>query len=108
MDFVTDQLSNGRRFKVLNVVNDYSREIVAQLVSVFISGRQVARFLSQLIEQCRKSAKVIFDNETEFTSRAMFFWSKDTGVELGFLSSLAIRHRMRSWKALMASSETNV
>lgn len=44
MDFVSDQLSNGRRFRVLNVVDDYSREMVGQLVLVSISGRQVARF----------------------------------------------------------------
>ena len=50
MDFVSDQLSNGRRFRVLNVVNDYSQEMVGQLVSVSISGHQVARFLSPLIE----------------------------------------------------------
>ena len=49
MDFVADQLSNGRRFRVLNVVDDYNREMVGQLVSVSISGRQVARFLEDLI-----------------------------------------------------------
>ncbi|EDU58362.1 hypothetical protein PROSTU_01534 [Providencia stuartii ATCC 25827] len=42
MAFVSDQLSNGRCFRVLNVVDDYSREMVGQLVSVAISGRQVA------------------------------------------------------------------
>ena len=48
MDFVSDQLANGKRFRVLNVVDDYSRKMVGQLVSVSISGRQVARFLSQV------------------------------------------------------------
>ena len=85
MDFVSDQLSNGRRFRVLNVVDDYSREMVGQLVSVSISGRQVARFLSQLIEQRGKPRKVVCDNGTEFTSKAMFFWSKKAGVVLGFI-----------------------
>lgn len=85
MDFVSDQLSNGRRFRVLNVVNDYSHEMVGQLVSVSISGRQVASFLSQLIEQRGKPAKVICDNGTEFTSKAMFFWIKEAGVKLGFI-----------------------
>ena len=47
MDFVSDQLGNGRRFRVLNVVDDFSREMVGQLVSVSISGRQVARRGSQ-------------------------------------------------------------
>ncbi|MBO2692926.1 IS3 family transposase [Shewanella algae] len=85
MDFVSDQLSNGRRFRVLNVVDDYSREMVGQLVSVAISGRQVARFLDQLMEERGKPKKVTCDNGTEFTSKAMFFWSKETGVTLGFI-----------------------
>jgi len=85
MDFVSDQLSSGRRFRVLNVVDDYSREMVGQLVSVSISGRQVARFLTQLIEQRGKPSKVVCDNGTEFTSKAMFFWSKETTVTLGFI-----------------------
>jgi len=85
MDFVSDQLSNGRRFRVLNVVDDYSREMVGQLVSVSISGRQVARFLDQLCEERGKPKKVICDNGTEFTSKAMFFWSKESSVSLGFI-----------------------
>jgi putative transposase len=85
MDFVSDQLSNGRRFRILNVVDDYSREMVGQLISTSISGKQVARFLDQLIEQRNKPVKVICDNGTEFTSKAMFFWSKETNVTLGFI-----------------------
>ena len=45
MDFVSDQLSSGRRFRVLNVVDDFNRELLGQLVSVSISGKQVVRFL---------------------------------------------------------------
>ena len=76
MDFVSDQLSNGRRFRVLNVVDDYSREMVGQLVSVSISGWQVARFLSQLIEARGQPNTIVCDNGTEFTSKAMFFGAK--------------------------------
>lgn len=50
MDFVSGQLSNGRRFRVLNVVDDNYWEKVRQLVSVSISGRHVAKFLSLLIK----------------------------------------------------------
>lgn len=85
MDFVSDQLSSGRRFRVLKVVDDFSRVMVGQLVSVSISGRQVARFLCQLIELRGKPKKVICDNGTEFTSKAMVFWSKEANVELGFI-----------------------
>ncbi len=48
LDFVSDQLANGRRIRVLNVVDDYSRECVGQLVDTSISGYRVARFLTEL------------------------------------------------------------
>ncbi len=85
MDFVSDQLSNGRRFRVLNVVDDYTREMTGQLIAFSISGQRVARFLRQLVDQRRKPDQIICDNGTEFTSKAMFFWQRDTGVKLGFI-----------------------
>lgn len=85
MDFVSDQLSNGRRFRVLNVVDDYSREVIGQLTATSIGGNQVARFLNELIEVRGKPRKVICDNGPEFTSKALFFWSKDVRVALGFI-----------------------
>jgi len=85
MDFVSDQLSHGRRFRVLNIIDDYTREMVGQLVSVSITGQQIARFLDQLREQRRLPGTITCDNGTEFTSKAMFFWSKETDVKLGFI-----------------------
>ena len=85
MDFVSDQLSTGRRFRVLNVVDDYSRELVGQLTATSISGHQVARFLNQIIEERGKPRKVVCDNGPEFTSKALFFWSKDVQITLGFI-----------------------
>ena len=85
MDFVADQLSNGRRFRVLNVVDDHTREMLGQLTDFSISGQQVARFLNQLLEERGKPDQVVCDNGTEFTSKAMFFWQQDTNVKLGFI-----------------------
>jgi len=85
MDFVSDQLSNGRRFRVLNLIDDYSREVIDQLVSFSISGQQVARFLDQAIEFRGKPATIVCDNGTEFTSKAMFFLSQATKITLGFI-----------------------
>jgi len=85
MDFVSDQLSGGRRFRVLNVVDDFSREMVGQLVSVSISGQRVARFLDQLACQRQPPPLIICDNGTEFTSKAMFFWAKERRTKLGFI-----------------------
>jgi len=85
MDFVSDQLSNGRRFRILNIVDDYSREMVGQLVDFSITGSQVVRFLNQISEVRQLPETITCDNGTEFTSKAMFFWQKDTDVKLGFI-----------------------
>jgi len=85
MDFVADQLSHGRRFRILNIVDDYSREMVGQYVAFSITGQQVARFISQLIDKRGKPASITCDNGTEFTSKALFFWSKENKVKLHFI-----------------------
>lgn len=85
MDFVSDQLSQGRRFRVLNIIDDFTKEMVGQLVSVSITGLQVARFLAQIGEQRPLPCSITCDNGTEFTSKAMFFWSKESNVKLGFI-----------------------
>ena len=85
MDFVSDQLSNGRRFRILNVKDDYSKELIGQYVAFSISGNQVARFLDQLIEARQAPDQITCDNGTEFTSKAMFFWQKESGVKLAFI-----------------------
>lgn len=85
IDFVSDQLANGRRFRVLNIVNDFSRECIGQLIAISIGGRQVSRFLNRLIETRGKPAMIVSDNGTEFTSKAMFFWAKENEVLLHFI-----------------------
>ena len=67
------------------MVDDFSREMVGQLVSVSITGAQVARFLDQVFDRRNKPGRIICDNGTEFTSKAMFFWSQESGVKLGFI-----------------------
>ena len=83
IDFVSDQLANGRRFRVLNVVDDYSRECVLQIVDFSISGQRVAHELDRLKRKLPKT--IVCDNGPEFTSKAMFFWAKRTGVKLHFI-----------------------
>ena len=85
MDFVHDQLSGGRRFRVLNVVDDYTRECVGQLTDLSISGHRVARFLKELMMIRGKPKSITCDNGTEFTSKAMNFWSRDNLVRLQFI-----------------------
>lgn len=85
MDFVSDRLGNSRGFRVLNVHDDGAKDVVGQLVAHSISGHQVARFLTQLIEERGAPKHIVCDNGTEFTSKAMFFWSRDSGVKLSFI-----------------------
>lgn len=85
MVFVSDQLANGRRFRVLNIVDDFTRECVLQVIDFSISGQRLARELDRLSE-CRSLPKaIVCDNGPELTSKAMFFWSQPTGVKLHFI-----------------------
>lgn len=93
MDFLSEQLSNWRRFGVLNVKDDYSKELVGQLTALSISGTQAARFLNLLIEQRSAPDQITCDNGTEFTSKAMLFWQKNR-VSNWHLSSQANRLKM--------------
>ena len=73
LDFVSDQLASGRRFRILNVVDDHTRECVGQLTDISISGLRMARFLSELGRDRKLPGAIVCDNGTEMTSKAMFF-----------------------------------
>lgn len=85
VDFVSDQLANGRRFRVFNVVDDFSREVILQVVDFSISGARLARELDQIAERRPLPQRIVMDNGPELTSKAMFFWSQRTGVKLHFI-----------------------
>ena len=86
MDLVHDQLSNGRCFWVLNIVDNFSRECFGQIVAISITGRCAADYLSELIEKrSAKPASIVCDNGTEFRCEAMFYWSRDHQVTLDFI-----------------------
>lgn len=83
IDFVSDQLANGRRIRVLNAVGDYTRECVLQIVDFSISGQRLACELDRLTRALPKT--LVCDNGPDFTSKAMFFWAKRHGVQLHFI-----------------------
>jgi putative transposase len=70
--FVSDALTNGRRFRVLCVVDDYSREALATLPEFSISGLRLARELDRLIATRGRPRTIVSDNGTEMTSHAIF------------------------------------
>lgn len=85
MDFMSDQLSTGRRFRVFNVIDDHSRECHVSMTDFSIGGRRVARMLERLVELYGKPKAIVCDNGTEFTSMAMFDWARRSGVDLQFI-----------------------
>ena len=85
LDFVHDQLATGRRFRVLNVVGDITRECLAAVVDTSISGRRVVRELAVLVAQ-RGAPTTIVDNGTELTSNAVLTWSGETNVAWHYIA----------------------
>ena len=85
VDFVSDQLATGRRFRVLNLVDDFSRECVLQVVDFSLSGERLANELDRLSQIRALPRTLVCDNGPEFASKAMFFWSKRNRVKLHFI-----------------------
>ena len=86
LDFVHDQFASGRRFRILNIVDDVTRECLAAIPDTSIPGRRVARELTTLIEQRGKPCMIVSDNGTEFTCNAMLTWSEDHQIAWHFIA----------------------
>jgi len=81
VDFMTDAFSSGRRFRTLNVVDDYTRECLAIEVDTSIGGVRVLRVLEKLKQQRGLPRQIRSDNGTEFLSRAVDQWSYEQGLQ---------------------------
>jgi transposase InsO family protein len=86
LDFVHDQFALGRRFRVLNIVDDVTRECLAAIPDTSISGRRVARELTMLMETRGKPGMIVSDHGTEFTSNAILGWATDHRVEWHYIA----------------------
>lgn len=71
IDVVSDQLTDGRRFRILTIVGDCTRESLGLVVDTSLSGTRVTRELDQLIAERFKPKMIVSDNGTEFTSNAI-------------------------------------
>jgi putative transposase len=84
IDFVADQLADGRRFRALTVVDVYTRESLAIEVGQKLKGLDVVGVLQRICKE-RGAPKVLFcDNGTEFTSQVMDLWADHRGVRIDF------------------------
>jgi putative transposase len=85
LDFVSDQLVSGRRFRILAIYDDCTRECLAAIADVSLSGIRVARELDLLIVARGKPTAIVSDNGTELTSNAILSWAVDVGVDWHYI-----------------------
>ncbi len=85
MDFMHDALSNGRRIRLLTIIDAYSRECLRIEVDTSIGGRRVAEVLSQVASLRGLPENITVDHGPEFASNAMDAWAYERGVRLLFV-----------------------
>jgi putative transposase len=86
MDFVHDQLLDGRRFRVLTVIDQWSRESVLLEAGFTLTGQSVASALERVSASRSLPKAITVDHGTEFTSKALDEWAWRRGVELAFIT----------------------
>ena len=87
LDFASDALSDGRRLRILVVVDDFTRECLCLVADTSLAGARVARELSAII--VRRSARPLLcvsDNGTELTSNAILSWCQDSKVDWHYIA----------------------
>ena len=85
VDFVSDALTDDRRFRVLAVVDDYSRDCLALMADTSLSGLRDTRELDGLIHLRGKPVTAVSDNGTELTSMAVLKWSQETDADWRYI-----------------------
>ena len=104
LDFVSDSLVDGRRFRILCVIDDFSRECLATVVDTSLSGIRVARELDIIAELRGYPCMIVSDNGTELTSNAILKWQRLNGITSHQVNSC----RTALSKALTGASEMSV
>jgi putative transposase len=85
MDFTTDTLADGRNFRTLNIVDDFTRECVAIEVDRSLPGLRVTRVLDRLRSTIGLPQTIVMDNGPEFVGRTLDAWAYTHGVTLRFI-----------------------
>jgi transposase-like protein len=101
-----DTLVSGRRFRILTVVDDFTRECLGLVADSSLTAPRVVRELSHIIESRGCPRMIVSDNGTEFTSNAILAWQEERGIEWHYIAR-ANRCRMTSARASTASFVTS-
>src|SRR5262245_9940984 len=86
LNFVADQFIDGRRLRILVVVDDCTRECLALIADTSICGIRVARELDRLLDERGKPKTIVSDNGTELTSNAILRWADDHKVAWHYIA----------------------
>ena len=86
LDFLSDQLLDGRRFRILVVVDDCTRECLLLVADTSLSGIRVARELDRLCAERVKPRMIVSDNGTELTSTAILRFADDRGIAWHYIA----------------------
>ena len=105
-DFMSDVLSNGRRFRTSNVVNDFNQEALHIEIDVSLTSARLVRVFEQFKTQHGLSQAFHTDNGPEFLGQAFTVWAKEAGMAIQYISQES-RIRMLVWKASTGSVERN-
>ena len=85
MDFMADSLADRRRIRLLNILDEHSRECLHIEVDTSLPGARVVRTLEQLRQHRGCPRQIVIDNGPEFTGKALDQWAYTHGVELVFI-----------------------
>ena len=85
MDFMSDSLYDGRRFRTLNIVDDFNREVLAIEVDTSLTAERVIRVLDRISEWRGYPVSIRVDNGPEFISATLADWAEEHGIELKFI-----------------------
>ena len=85
MDFMSDSLYDGQRFKLLTLVDNYTRESLAIEVAWRLGGHGVVAALMEVVQGKGRPKSIRIDNGPEFTSKVLDQWAYLNGVELDFI-----------------------
>jgi putative transposase len=86
LDFVSDCFTDGRRFRILAVVDDFTRESLALVPDTSLPGARVARELDALVARRGRPKSCVSDNGTELTSMVMLKWMEVSGVAWHYIA----------------------